>query len=54
MEDNLIRPENDDFLSELEEEEEKKKEPWLTQPDDISVDSGEYTSERYGYCEQEV
>jgi E3 ubiquitin-protein ligase UBR7 len=53
MEDNLIRPaEDDDFFGEVEEEEEK--EPWLAQPDGIRVESGECTYERYGYCEQQV
>jgi E3 ubiquitin-protein ligase UBR7 len=53
MEDNLIRPvEDDDPFDEVEEEEER--EPWLAQPDEITVESGECTYEKYGYCEQQV
>jgi E3 ubiquitin-protein ligase UBR7 len=53
MEDNLIRPaEDDDFFAEIEEEEEG--ESWLTQPDTIQVEHGDCTYEKYGYCEQQV
>jgi E3 ubiquitin-protein ligase UBR7 len=50
--DNLIRPaDGDDFGFE---EEDLQTEQWLAQPDAISVESGECTYERYGYCEQQV
>jgi hypothetical protein len=50
---NLIRQTgDDDFFEELEEEEER--EGWVAQPDDIEVESGECTYEKYGYCEQQI
>ena len=52
MEDNLIRFDADDEFLALEEEE--QRENWLAQPEMISVEPGECTYERYGYCEQQV
>ncbi|OHT15839.1 hypothetical protein TRFO_42250 [Tritrichomonas foetus] len=54
-EDNLLRPREgiDDDFDFLEEEDEQKAE-WLSQSQDIKIESGECTYERYGYCEQQV
>lgn len=53
MEENLIREdEEDEFLALAEEEE--QRESWLVQPEMITVEPGECTYERYGYCEQQV
>lgn len=54
FEDNLIRPFEDDSDDDFFNEENEPNPDWLNQIEEVVLEEGECSYERYGYCEQQV